>query len=120
MCAIMGGYALLQNRLDAKNSSFGRLPVGLTLGRSGITRHPVAGATFVRWEHITAVEVAPHARVRICRGDAEPLEFTAGMFDEHAGLIYNAIRLYAEQPPLRAELSTAEAQRRFESWHRSS
>lgn len=118
-CAVVGVYALLQNLLDAKNSSFGRIPVGLTLGRSGITRHLVAGADFVRWEHITAVEVAPHARIRICRGAAEPLEFTAGMFEERAGLIYNAIRLYYEQPQLRTELSTTEAQQRFESWRRA-
>ena len=117
VCAVAGAYALLQNLLDAKNTSFGRIPVGLTLGRSGITRHLVAGAHFVRWEHVTAVEVAPYARIRICRGANEPLEFTAGMFDERAGLIYNAIRLYAEHPHLRAELSTTDAQRRFEAWH---
>ncbi len=119
VCAVAGTYALLQNLLDAKNTSFGRIPVGLTLGRSGITRHLVAGAHFVRWEDVTAVDVAPHARIRICRGAGESLEFTAGMMQERAGLIYNAIRLYAEHPHLRAELSTTEAQRRFEAWHSS-
>lgn len=118
VCAWWGVYALMQKLLDRKNSSFGRIPVGLAIGRNGIARYLIAGGiTFVRWEHITAIEPLPHSKIRVIDGRPEPLEFTAGVLLEHAPLIYNAIRFYWDHPELRSEVGTTIAQQRFESWH---
>lgn len=120
ICLVPIGAALLQLVLDAKNSSFGRIPVGLTLSRHGVARYLVAGGVrWVPWETISGIETEEHSRVRITRFGAEPLEFTAGVFEQDAVLLYCAVRFYAEHPELRSELSTTVAQRRFEGWDRA-
>jgi hypothetical protein len=121
LCLVPIGAGILQLVLDAKNSSFGRIPVGLTLSRHGVARYLVAGGVrWVPWETISGIETSEHSRVRIRRfGAAEPLEFTAGVFEQDAVLLYCAVRFYLEHPDLRSELSTIVAQRRFERWDRA-
>ncbi|MEF3402422.1 hypothetical protein [Agromyces sp. CCNWLW203] len=121
LCLVPIGAGVLQLVLDGKNSSFGRIPVGLTLSRHGVARYLVAGGVrWVPWETIAGVEAQIHSRISIRRiGKAEPLEFTAGVFEQDAVLLYCAVRFYAEHPELRKELSTIVAQRRFESWDRA-
>ena len=120
VCFVVGLFALLQAALDAKNSSFGRVPVGVALGRHGISRYYVAGGLqHVPWESITAVEAIPRSRIRIEYGQAEPLEFTAGVFDQHSTVIYCALRFYFEHSELREEVGSTIAQRRFEAWDRA-
>jgi len=117
VCAVVGLFAVLQAALDAKNSSFGRIPVGVAVGRHGISRYYVAGGLHhVPWQSISAVEAMPHSRIRVEYGQAEPLEFTAGVFDQHQTLIYCVLRFYVEHPELRDELGTTIAQKRFEAW----
>ncbi|WP_307042403.1 hypothetical protein [Agromyces ramosus] len=120
LCFVPVGAGMLQLVLDRKNTSFGRIPVGLTLSRHGVARYLVAGVRWVPWETISGVEAQIHSRVSIRRiGGAEPLEFTAGVFEQDAVLVYCAVRFYIEHPELRKELSTIVAQRRFESWDRA-
>lgn len=121
LCLVPIGAGVLQLVLDGKNTSFGRIPVGLTLSRHGVARYLVAGGVkWVPWETISGVETQLHSRVSISRiGKAEPLEFTAGVFEQDAVLLYCAVRFYVEHPELRKELSTIVAQRRFESWDRA-
>ena len=117
VCSVVGLFALLQAALDAKNSSFGRIPVGVAVGRHGISRYYVAGGLqYVPWESVTAVEAMPRSRIRIEYGQAEPLEFTAGVFDQHPTVIYCALRFYFEHSELRDEVGTTIAQQRFEAW----
>ncbi|MBM7831778.1 hypothetical protein JOE59_002483 [Agromyces cerinus] len=121
LCLVALGAGVLQLVLDGKNTSFGRIPVGLTLSRHGVARYLVAGGVrWVPWDTISGVETQLHSRVSISRiGRSEPLEFTAGVFEQDAVLLYCAVRFYVDHPELREELSTIVAQRRFESWDRA-
>lgn len=119
VCFVVGVFALLQAVLDAKNSSFGRIPVGVAVGRHGVSRYYVAGGVqHVPWESMTAIEAMPRSTIRIDYGRSEPFEFVAGVFDQHSTLIYCALRFYFEHPELRDEVGTTIAQRRFEAWDR--
>jgi len=120
-CLVLTLYGLVQRVLDTKNSSFGEAPVGLALGRHGVSRYLVAGGVrWTPWEAISRIEALPHSRVRVGRLDGgEPLEFTAGVFEQDAVLLYCAVRFYAEHPELRDELGTTVAQERFEAWDRA-
>jgi hypothetical protein len=110
-------------------ATFGQRPIGISLGRHGLTRYYLDGVDEWPWESIARVE-AQGATL-----DAEG-DFTADLvivaterpegitydkydiatYESHAWLIYTAARFWAEHPEHRTELGTTFAQRRIEGW----
>ena len=119
-CVVLVVYGVTQLAIDIRNSSFGQAPVGLAIGRHGVSRYLLAGATWVPWEAIAEVQAYEHSRVVLVRRDGAPdLEVSAGVFEQDAVLLYCAVRFYVEHPELRDELGTTLAQQRFVAWDRS-
>lgn len=121
---LAGGLAVVS---VARHRSFARIPMGFSLGRSGVTQHFLDDTTFVPWDDIRAVRAdtaAPDARtgyaaalVHVDTAAAQDV-LTSDLADakQHPFLLYTALRHYAEHPADRAELSTTFGQRRMVAW----
>lgn len=111
-----------------RDSSFGRIPIGVTLGQHGIARRYLADISYVSWEQVHVVKA--QARLKADDGSASevvqvthdgetvPLEVWLNDFESQPWLIYSALRFYAENPEARRELSNTGAQKRMESWNK--
>lgn len=113
-----------------RHSSFGRRPIGLSIGRSGVVWYYLDDVDIWPWEAIHAVrpsatvfdkaagDFSAAIEIRSVQkpADVSQDEYILDRFESHAWLIYTAVRFWAEHPELRSELSTTFAQRRIESW----
>jgi len=124
--ALVGVIAIIHRY---RHASFGRRPIGLSLGRSGVIRYYLDDADEWPWDRIA--HVRPEAvAVDVSTGDATP-RLVVVFFDgdeyvydlsgvqAHAWLVYTAVRFWAEHPAHRDELSTTRAQQRMEAWARA-
>lgn len=113
-----------------RHLSFGRRPIGVSVGRFGIVRYYLDGADEWAWHDIAAV-TAKASGVDPKTGDFIPLvvvhlkagpehrreqELNLSGYEAHAWLIYTALRFWTERPWLRDELSTTFAQQRIAAW----
>nr|WP_157127061.1 hypothetical protein [Cnuibacter physcomitrellae] len=133
--ALAGWIAVVQRW---RHASFGRRPIGLSVGRHGVIRWFLDDLVDVwPWESIAAVRAQASA-VDKTNGDFMPgivlvpvpgapdptdpddtlveREYDLTGYQSHAWLIYSAVRFWHEHPELRHELSTTHAQRRIAQW----
>lgn len=107
-----------------RNASFGRIPIGISIGRSGFSRHYLDAIDVVRWEHVQRVSALARedrstegaCRMRIERDGGEPLELSVDRYPVPPWVLYAALRYWHEHPERREELSTTVAQQRLERW----
>ncbi|MGX5680999.1 hypothetical protein [Schumannella luteola] len=125
--ATAGTIAVVQR---IRHSSFGRRPIGISIGRSGVVRYYLDDVDVWPWEAVRGVlptatvfdkaagDFSATVELRWAQkpADVSQDEYILDGFESHAWLIYTAIRFWAEHPELRSELSTTFAQRRIESW----
>jgi len=125
--ALAGGIAIVQ---VVRHASFGRRPIGISLGRHGLIRYYLDDVDVWPWESISRIEAVGKTI------DKDNGDFTANLvivpieqpddvtdttyaiwgYQSHAWLIYTAARFWAEHPELRTELGTTYGQRRIEAW----
>lgn len=110
-------------------ASFGRLPIGVGIGPSGVTRYYLDDTDDIEWSRIARVvptvsavdektgDFTPSVEVRAA-DDEILLDLNISGFRAHAWLIYASIRFWAEHPEMRNELGTTFAQQRMDSWRR--
>ncbi|NLG63712.1 MAG: hypothetical protein GX539_15860 [Candidatus Cloacimonetes bacterium] len=110
-----------------RHASFGRRPIGLSLGRHGVERYYLDDQSHIAWEDIRAVRASVQA-IEDSTGDFSPtvhidthaqenaLELPIGGYHAHSWLIYTAVRFWAEHPEDREELSRTFGQRRMLGW----
>ncbi|SDG90423.1 hypothetical protein [Microbacterium sp. 77mftsu3.1] len=110
-------------------ASFGRLPIGVGIGPSGVTRYYLDDTDDIDWARIARVAPTVSA-VDETTGDFTPsvelraaddeilLDLNISGFRAHAWLIYASIRFWAEHPEMRHELGTTFAQQRMDGWRR--
>lgn len=110
-------------------ASFGRLPIGVGIGPSGVTRYYLDDTDDIDWSRIARVaptvsavdektkDFTPSVELRTA-DDELLLDLNISGFRAHAWLIYASIRFWAEHPEARHELGTTFAQRRMDSWRR--
>ncbi|MGN8027739.1 hypothetical protein [Microbacterium sp. 22242] len=118
---LCGAIALV---VAVRSASFGRIPVGLSIGRSGIVRYYLDAIETVRWEDIrsvTAIEREDRDTeggrdVLIDREGQDPWRVGVDQYATPAWVLYAALRYWHEHPEARTELSTTFAQRRIEQW----
>lgn len=133
--ALAGWIAVVQRW---RHASFGRRPIGLSVGRHGVIRWFLDDRVDVwPWESIAAVRAQASA-VDKDTGDFMPgivlvpvegapdptdpgealveREYDLTGYQSHAWLIYSTVRYWHEHPELRPELSTTHAQRRIAGW----
>jgi len=111
-------------------ASFGRLPIGVGIGPSGVTRYYLDDTDDIDWSRIARVTATASA-VDEKTGDFTPsvelraaddeilLDLNISGFRAHAWLIYTSIRFWAEHPETRHELGTTFAQQRMDAWRLS-
>lgn len=113
-----------------RHASFGRRPIGISVGRHGIIRYYLDGAGEWAWADIIQVTASVSAvdeqtgdfspgvdlTVRGSGGEPEAIHFGLSRYQSHAWLIYTTLRFYLAHPDLRSELSTTYAQQRIEGW----
>lgn len=113
-----------------RHSSFGRRPIGISIGRSGVVRYYLDDVDVWPWEAIrdvrpsstvfdkSAGDFSAAIRLHSARKPAEVSqdEYILDGYESHAWLIYTAVRFWVDHPEMRHELSTTYAQRRIESW----
>ena len=124
---LAGGIAIVQ---VVRHGSFGRRPIGISLGRHGLIRYYLDSVDVWPWESIARIE----ATGRVI--DKENEDFTANLvivpvtqpedvslneyeiwgYQSHAWLIYTAARFWAEHPEHRTELGTTFGQQRIQAW----
>jgi hypothetical protein len=110
-------------------ASFGQRPIGISLGRHGLTRYFMDGIDEWPWESISGVEVAGKAMDADGDFSADLLirtqnrpdgvtydKYEIATYESHAWLIYTAVRFWAEHPEQRTELGTTFAQMRIKAW----
>lgn len=112
---------------------FARRPRGLALGSSGVTWYSLDAVTFDTawsWERIVQVvpgavgaarggDVTPTLRLVIRSAPGKPTEsvdIPVDSYEAHAWLVYSALRFWVENPSLRDELGTSQAQERMAAW----
>ncbi|CAN5378759.1 hypothetical protein BH10ACT7_BH10ACT7_03000 [soil metagenome] len=125
--ALAGWIAVVQ---VLRHTSFGRRPIGISLGRHGLIRYYLDDVDVWPWESIARVKATGK------QIDPENGDFTANLvivpveqpadvtqdeyviwgYQSHPWLIYTAVRFWAEHPELRSELGTTYGQRRIEAW----
>lgn len=110
-----------------RGRSFGRRPIGLSLGRTGVVRYYLDGTESFAWTDIRTVRATTSAAdersgwfapvLRLDTGEG-PDDFVLDVsgYEASAWLIYAAVRYWAEHPEHRAELSSTFAQRRIQRW----
>lgn len=124
---LTGGIAIVQ---VVRHASFGRRPIGISLGRHGLIRYYLDSVDVWPWESIAAIKATGKVI------DKENDDFTANLvivpveqpedvtlneyevwgYQSHAWLIYTAARFWAEHPEHRDELGTTFGQQRIEAW----
>jgi hypothetical protein len=124
---LAGGIAIVQ---VVRHASFGRRPIGISLGRHGLIRYYLDDVDVWPWEAIAGIEATGKVV------DKENGDFTANLvivpttmpadvslteyelwgYQSHAWLIYTAARFWAEHPELRSELGTTFGQQRIQAW----
>jgi len=107
-----------------RSASFARIPIGLSIGRSGVSRYYVDAIESVRWEDIRAIAAVAREdsdtegsrSVLIEREGREPWRIGVDEYPTPPWVVYAALRFWHEHPDARSELSTTFAQRRIEEW----
>lgn len=107
-----------------RSASFGRIPIGISLGRAGFSRHYLDAIEVVPWEQIRAVSALARddgstdgpRRVRIEREGREPWDLGLDDYAAPPWVLYAALRYWQEHPERRDELSSTVAQQRLERW----
>ncbi len=107
-----------------RSASFGRIPIGIAIGRSGITRHYLDAIEIVRWEQVRAVSALGRddrstegaRRVRVERDGSTPWDLGVDDYAAPPWVLYAALRYWHEHPERRDELSSTVAQRRLGRW----
>jgi hypothetical protein len=125
---VMVWTAVHQSIAEFRLGSFGRRPVGLTIGRSGIAMIRVGDPLYVPWGSVvsvTALLMGGHRRytpplplieVRLRGEETEVLTLTPAGTDVHPWVVLAALSHYLDHPADRAELGTTFGQRRLERW----
>ena len=124
---LAGGIAIVQ---VVRHASFGRRPIGISLGRHGLIRYYLDSVDVWPWQSIAAIKATGKVI------DKENDDFTANLvivpveqpedvtlneyevwgYQSHAWLIYTAARFWAEHPEHRTELVTTFGQQRIQAW----
>lgn len=120
----MLGLGVIALVIRYRAASFGRIPIGLSIGRSGIARYYLDAIETVGWDDIVSVEAMEREerqtegarRVRIARRGEEPWTLGVDEYSTPPGVIYAALRYWHEHPAAREELGTTFGQRRIERW----
>ncbi|GAB6859767.1 hypothetical protein [Microbacterium xylanilyticum] len=107
-----------------RSGSFGRIPIGISMGSSGFSRHYLDAIDVVPWEQVQRVVALAREegstegarRVRIERHGSEPLELSVDRYTVPPWVLYAALRYWHEHPERREEVSTTVAQQRLERW----
>lgn len=111
-------------------AGFGTAPIGLTLGRSGVTHITLDAVRFVAWPDILRVEASTAARGRDTAhlyrtitlvmhdgaASGEPLVLPTLRFRLDATALYTALATFTHRPELRAELGTTRGQAMLDTW----
>ncbi len=111
-------------------SSFGRPPIGLTLGPSGVTLVTVRRTRFLAWDDIRLIETPLVARSRdtehlyrtvrltVLPSDDGPPEVTLAMsrYRLEPAALYTALETFRENPALREMLGTTHGQALLDAW----
>lgn len=126
MLGVAAWAALGRRRL----SSFGRTPIGLTLGPSGVTLVTVRRTRFLAWDDIRLVETPSAARSRdtehlyrtvrltVRPSDGGPPEVTLVMsrYRLEPAALYTALVTFSQNAGLREVLGTTHGQALLEAW----
>ena len=128
-CLVVVIASVMAVWLRWRHSSFGRRPIGISLGRHGLVYYYVDGVDEWPWESIARVrpsvtavdestgDFAPGLIIEPAAGaENDANDYSLGGYQSHAWLIYTAVRYWSEHPDARGELSTTFAQRRIEGW----
>jgi len=118
---LCGAIALI---IAFRSASFARIPIGLSIGRSGISRYYVDTIESVRWEDIRAITAVAREdsdtegsrSVLIEREGEDPWRIGVDEYPTPPWVICCALRFWLEHPANRSELSSTFAQRRLEQW----
>ena len=122
---------IAQYRLD----SFGRRPVGISFGPSGVAVLRVSDPVYIPWDAIRSVQAdvttprrgdpmpllrihADPRRVRTADGDEVPGTITLSPGDVrlHPHVLWTALRVFRDAPDERAKLGTTFGQQMLEEW----
>ena len=124
---LAGGIAIVQ---VVRHASFGRRPIGISLGRHGLIRYYLDGVDLWPWQSITRIEATGTVIDKenddftanlVIHSDNKPeditySEYAVWGYQSHAWLIYTAARFWAEHPEHRDELGTTFGQQRIQAW----
>lgn len=107
-----------------RSASFARIPIGLSIGRNGISRYYLDAIESVRWEDIRAITAVGRedsdtegSRSILIEREGEDLwRIGVDEYPTPPWVIYCALRFWLEHPAHRGELSSTFAQRRLEQW----
>lgn len=126
--AAMVTIAVHQSMGEFRLGSFGRRPVGLTVGRSGVALIRGGVPLYAPWSAIASIAALsmggssrsappmPMIELRLRGQETEVLTLTPAGTDVHPWVVLAALSHYLDHPADRAELGTTFAQRRLESW----
>ncbi|MCE4026006.1 hypothetical protein LXM50_08475 [Microbacterium sp. Au-Mic1] len=107
-----------------RSASFARIPIGLSIGRSGVSRYYLDAIESVRWEDIRSIAAVAREEddtegsrsVLIEREGRDPWRIGVDEYPTPPWVIYAALRFWLEHPADRGELSSTFAQRRIQEW----
>lgn len=107
-----------------RSASFARIPIGVSIGRSGVSRYYLDEIESVRWEDIRAIRAVAREdgdtegsrSVLIERSGRDPWRIGIDEYPTPPWVIYAALRFWHEHPEERGELSGTFAQHRIEQW----